>query len=646
MRAVTEPGVSTITVMSCTQLLKSSLLENVIGYVAHLNPAPILLVEPKDEAIQAFAKERVGPMIRATPELRGLIGDPRTRRADDTMTFRRFPGGFLALVAAGSPTNLAMRPVKIVLLDEIDKYSPTKEGPAVKLAEERMGTFADALSIRVCSPTDETSEIAASYEESDQRRAFVPCPHCGGFQVLDFFRHVHWEKDGDGVHRPETAAIHCEACGVEWSEAERLAALRLVRWAQTRPFRCCGRRHDPLSDFRRAAEDDAADPWGSVWRWEEQHQVGRAVCRECGRAAVPNRHAGFHASKLYSPHPRDRLSEVVRKFLETKDDPETRQTFFNTQLGLPYHGQSAKDVKPDALMARREVWPAEIPDGVALLTCGVDWQGDRCEVEVVGWGRDEESWSIAYEVFTDDPARPEVWERLDELLKRRWLRADGRAFVVEGACVDSGHHTQAVYEFCRARAGRRVWAIKGDSARLGKRTPVWPAWKPSTKWRDQFKPVMLGTAAAKDRIRERLALADPGPGYMHFPHDRDSVWFDQLTAEKLVLKTKGGRAYRVWAQPRGRANEAIDCRVYAYAALCGLLSLGMKLNAIAGEVGARPGPVVVVGTPEGERLKAARAAVPPTDTPTAPHPPTPAPAPASSARRRSPRAVGGFSIRE
>lgn len=616
MRAVTEPGVRTITVMSCTQLMKSALLESVFGYFAHLDPCPILLVEPKDEAVAAFSKERIGPLVASTPVLRELVGDPRTRRADDTLTFRRFPGGFLAMVAAGSPTNLAMRPIRVTLLDEIDKYAPTKEGDPVDLAEERSATFpTNSLSVRACSPTDEHSRIAASFASSDQRRAFVACPHCGHRQTLDFFEHVRWDRTPEGDHLPDTARVFCEACGVGWTEAERLEALAGVRWFQTRPFVCCGRRHDPLRDYAQGWRDEGQpDTVSRVWRWSDEHLIGRAVCAECGALAVPNAHAGYQASKLYSPwRP---VSDVARKWLLAKDDPEKRQTWFNTQLGLPHKGQSEKDVASHTLMARREVWAAEIPEGVAVLTAGADVQGNRIECEVVGWGADEESWSIAYAVLEGDPARPEVWGRLDELLTRKFLRADGRPFVVEGACIDSGYSTQDVLDFCARRLARRVWPIKGESARSGKRSPVWPGGPGHTKWRGQpGKAVMLGVNAAKDTIRSRLVITEPGPGYCHMPHDRDLVWFEQLTAETLKIEQRGGRMVRLWVPKAGRANEALDCRVYAYAALRGLIASGLALNRRADEVGARRAPLVLAGTPEADRLLAARAAVPIVETP-------------------------------
>ncbi|HEY1927601.1 MAG TPA: phage terminase large subunit family protein, partial [Caulobacteraceae bacterium] len=137
MLAATEPGVHVITAMVATQLLKTSLLENVFGYHAHLDPCPILLVQPKEDAAEAFSKERVQPLIAATPALREIIGSSKTRKAESTLTYKAFPGGFLALVGAGSPDNLARRPVRIVLYDEIDKYSVTKEGDPLDLGDER-----------------------------------------------------------------------------------------------------------------------------------------------------------------------------------------------------------------------------------------------------------------------------------------------------------------------------------------------------------------------------------------------------------------------------------------------------------------------------------------------------------------------------
>lgn len=248
MLAATESGVHIITVMCCTQLMKTALLENLFGYFAHLDPCPILLLQPKEEAAEQFSKERISPLVRVTPVLRNIIGDSKQKSSKETILYKAFTGGFLALAGAGSPDNLARRPIRVLLADEVDKYPITREGDPIALAEERTATFGlNWLSVRACSPTvEDESRIADSYEDSDQRRASVVCPHCGHRQFLDFFKHVQWPKEGD-KHLTKAAMIHCECCGAGWSEGERLRALQTIRWHQTKPFECCGSR--PYSNF-------------------------------------------------------------------------------------------------------------------------------------------------------------------------------------------------------------------------------------------------------------------------------------------------------------------------------------------------------------------------------------------------------------
>lgn len=591
MLAPTEPGVHTVTVMVCTQLMKTALLENVFGYHAHLDPCPILLVQPKDEAAEAFSKERITPLIRVTPALRTLVGTTKQRAGEESLTYKPFPGGFLALVGAGSPDNLARRPVRIVLYDELDKYQATREGDPVALGDERTNTFASWLSIRACSPTiEEESRIASSYADSDRRRASVECPHCRHRQFLDFFKHVHWDKDGNN-HKPKTAHIGCESCGALWSEGERLRALQTIRWHQAKPFSCCGSRHVPLENYdlvcRDAGEIVGDGPVGEIWDWwhSPRHAVYRAKCPTCKAWAVPNDHAGFQCGKLFSPWPKDSPPSIATKWLAAKDDEEKKQAWWNTQLGLPYRQRHAKELEIDQLVARGEQWDAEVPNGVACITVGVDVQDYRIEAEVVGWGKDEESWSLDYQVFEGAPNTPDPWKKLDDHLKRIWARADGRTFAVEAVCVDSGgHHTQRVYEFCRARLGRRIWAIKGESSRGGERNPVWPIRRKTKSSKQGFRPFMIGVNAAKDVIHSNLHKEAAGAGFMHFKSDRDVSYYKQLTAERVITKVVGGKKFRVWEQIAGRANEALDCRVYAYAALCGLIYAGLRLNIRADEV--------------------------------------------------------------
>lgn len=604
MLAVTEPGVEVETAMVSTQLMKTALLENVVAYHAHIDPCPILLVQPKEDAAEAFSKERIAPMIRVTPVLKGLIGHRHTRKSEDTLLYKAFPGGFLALVGAGSPDNLARRPVRLSLYDEVDKYTVTKEGDPFALGDERQATFSNGLSIRVCSPTlSGESRIETSYLEGDQRRASVECPHCQHRQFLEW-RHVQWDKvEVEGhpkEHRTDTAQIFCERCGSGWSEGERLRSLQTIRWHQTRPFICCGERQVPLEAYDGLIAGGAADAITDLWEWwqGDRWAVYRAKCRCCGTWAVSNTHASFQASKLFSPWTRkDSPARIAKKFIAAQGDDHKLQVWTNTQMGLPFRRHAGKEIAAEVLAQRRGNWTeGHVPDGVAILTAGVDTQDDRVEIEVVGWGRDEESWSVEYKIIPGTMDDPGTKARLDQYLLTVFKKSDGRELRIAATCQDSGgHHTDAVYQFSKERLGRQVWAIKGASDSAGKRSPVWPNAKPTAKKRDRFKPFIIGTQTAKDVVSSRLQISQPGPGYMHYPADRDFDWFMQITAERLVPKIEGGQRYFVWAPIAGRANEGLDCRVYAYAALRGLMQLGLKLNALANTVGAavtprRPSP--------------------------------------------------------
>jgi phage terminase large subunit GpA-like protein len=301
------------------------------------------------------------------------------------------------------------------------------------------------------------------------------------------------------------------------------------------------------------------------------------LCAKCGQPSLSNHHAGFQASKLYSPF--NSIVDLADKWIACKDDPETKQTFYNTQLGLPFSVQASKTVAPHVLLSRCENYAAVVPVGVACLTAGIDVQSGgsanegRIEVEVVGWGRGDESWSIEHRIFPGDPAQPQVWNELDAYLLQGFDYERGGKLAIRAACVDSGgHNTQDAYNFARARVGRNIWAIKGANDRSGQWSPVWPApnSKPE-KFRTGWRPIIIGVNAAKEAIRNQLRVEEPGSGYSHFPVGRSEEYFEQLTSEQLIIEKRDGFAVRRWTLKKGHANEALDIRVYAYAALQGLL---------------------------------------------------------------------------
>ena len=536
MDAVCDPSVRSVVVMSSAQVGKTEFENNVIGYHVDVDPSPIMLVLPTLELADAWSTDRLAPMLRDTPCLAGKVKDVRTRDSGNTKRHKSFPGGHVTISGANSPSSLASRPIRVLLFDEVDRFPVSAggvdgEGDPVTIAERRTTTFWNKRVVMVSTPTNAgTSRIAKAFEESDRRFFMVPCPHCGDEQRMTW-SHVVWDKelDDDGdvtAHKPETAAYACEHCGSLWSDVERWRAVRGGRWVATAPF---------------------------------------------------NGSAGFHLSELYSPWVS--LGDMARRFLEAKGDPQRLRVFVNTSLGEPWEEAVADAADGETLMARRESYPAELPDGVGLLTASVDVQDNRLEACVVGWGLDEEAWLIEHRIFPGDPSLPDVWATLDEFLLKRWKDADGREFGIQSAAVDTGgHHTQDAYAFCKARVGRRVWAIKGKSGDVGLRDKVWPK-KPSMKNASGVPLYIVDTNSAKDVVGRRLMLKEAGPGFVHFPLDCDAEYFDQLLSEKAVLKEKGGRRWRVWEKFKKR-NEAWDLLVYAYAALCGWVAMGGRLNQV------------------------------------------------------------------
>jgi len=506
MDAVSDTEIHTVVVMSSAQVGKTESLLNIIGYHVAQDPAPILLLQPTLEMGEAFSKDRLAPMARDTPALRGKIKDPRSRDSGNTLLHKTFPGGHITIAGANSPASLASRPIRIVLADEVDRYPPSAgtEGDPVSLARKRSTTFWNRKTILTSTPTVKgLSRVEAEWELSDKRRFFVACEDCGQRQHLKWAQ-VKWPEG-----KPSEAFYACEECGTAWDDAQRWRSLRLGEWKATAPF------------------------------------TGTA---------------GFHLNEIYSPWVK--LSDMASSFLSAKRSPETLKTWVNTSLGEAWE-EDAERVDGHSLMDRVETWQ-DCPNDVLVITCGVDVQDDRLEIEKAGWGSDEESWSLDHKIIYGDPSSPDIWRELDEYLLERTKRADGTELPVHAACVDSGgHHTQAVYRFAKDRIRRRVYAIKGMG---GPGRPVWPRYA-SKNNKGRVNLFLIGVDAAKDATYARLKIRDAGPGYCHFPKGREPHYFEQLTAEVVVTKYVKGFPTRVYELPGGKRNEALDCRVYAYAAL-------------------------------------------------------------------------------
>ncbi len=505
-----------------------------IGYVIHQAPGPMMAVAPTVELAKRNSKQRIDPLIEESEVLRGRVKERRSRDSGNTVLSKEFPGGVLILTGANSAVGLRSMPARYLFLDEVDGYPGDVEGEGdpILLAERRSATFQRRKILLVSTPkTKSLSRIQREYEASDQRRYFVPCPHCQEYQTLDL-ENLSWAEG-----RPREAEYACAHCG------------SLI-----------GERHKT---------------------WMLEHGKWRPTAQGDGRTA------GFHLSSLYSPVGWFGWADAAETYEQAQKTPDLMKGFVNTVLGLPFE-EEAEAPEWQRLYERRGTYRiGVVPEGGLFLTAGVDVQKDRIEVEVVAWGRGKESWSVDYRVMEGDTARAEVWAKLDAVLAKDWPHASGQTLPIGVMCVDAGYATQDVYAWVRQHP-QASWGPAGAAARQP-RTAV------AVNGRDQDTALLLsvsradaggkrrglrvwsvGTPVAKGELYRWLklewptdeALADGAsypPGACHFPQYGEE-YFKQLTAERLVTRIVKGFPRGSWEKEPGRRNEALDCRVYARAA--------------------------------------------------------------------------------
>ena len=518
MDAIGDPHVRKVVIMSCAQIGKTdAFILNTIGYYMSYAPAPILVMQPTLEMGQTFSKDRLAPMIRDTPVLSDKV-DVKSRYAGNTIMKKNFPGGHITIVGANSATGLASRPIKVLLADEVDRYpsSAGTEGDPLSLAQKRQTTFWDKKTVIVSTPVIKgQSRIETEFNQSTQEEWNVPCPECGHMQPL-VWGNLLFDKENP----TKGIRYKCERCGGEFNEH----------------------------------------------RWKQMSKKGHFV------AAVPESDVrGFHINTLASSF--CSWTDIIQKFLVANEqleqgNPEGMKVWINTELGETWE-ERGEQLEENELYSRREIYNAAVPDGVLVLTAGVDVQDDRFEVEVVGWGQGKESWGIRYQKIYGDMLKEQVWEDLDNFLLQPFTKADGTQLRILSCCIDSGgHHTDQVYRFTKERYERRVWAIKGKG---GQEVPY--IRNPSTNNRVKTPLFIIGVDAGKALLYQRLKHATKGPNYCHFPENEeagyDEMYFRGLTAEKMVVRFKKGRSVIVWEikDSRYKRNEPLDIRNYATAAL-------------------------------------------------------------------------------
>ncbi len=527
----TDPLIEHIVVVAASQVGKSETINNMVGYCIDQDPGPILLIQPTIDDVKRYSEMRIAPMIRETRCLKRKVADPKSRDAANTKRQKSFPGGVLVMTGSNVAHDLSSMPIRYVFGDERDRWATSagSEGDPWELAVARTRTFYNKKMVEVSTPTVKgASAIENSYNLGTMERWKTQCPHCGEYVEITFdnirFEYEAAEKGDKKIFHITELFYVCPECG--GISDEHTMKSQPAKWVATVPE---ARKHHKTRSFWLTA-------WVSPWAtWES----------------------------------------IILQFLQAGTDSAKLQVVYNTQFGELWEerGDMASE---DDVMARREVYEAEVPDGVLLLTCGVDTQDDRLEYEVVGHRRFGETWGIKKGVILGRPDTEEVWERLDEVLFHKYKFKSGVSLQISLTFIDEGgHFTQEVRQHCLARQYDHVFAIKGANR------PDIPYTAPPKKQKivvngkviGQVWVYEIGVNAGKQKIVDNLRVQSPGANYCHFPlrDDYGKQFFKQLMSEHLAYVPKLKHPWQWQKIPGHERNEAFDIRNYNLAA-CEILS--------------------------------------------------------------------------
>lgn len=506
MNAFNDPQVQDITFVAGTQLGKTVMELNMIGYAVAQDPGPMLIVYPSDKLAKFTSENRLQPMMELSPNLREKFLVRESQWCE-----LQFPIMYIALVGANSPSNLSSRPVRYIFFDEIDKYpkwSGTEAGP-LELAEERTKTFYNKKIVKVSSPTIKKGNIWQEWLNADAKyKYYVPCPHCGEFQVLEF-KQIKWPEDSTPQQAKYAAYYECKSCHEHIDDRHKMPMLRAGEWRRVKKV-------------------------NKEWV-ELKNAKGRVHS------------VAYHLNSIYSPWLT--FGDVAEKFLSCKDEPEKMMNFINSWLAEPWEDKASK-MQSDVVMEKQgEYEQGRVHEKAQLLTMGVDVQLDHFWWSVRAWGAGLTSWLVDY-------GRAETWTDIEEAMNRNYCDANGEIYNVNLCCMDSGYNRDEVYQFCAKWAGVCV-PTKGASKEMTSRYSVTII--------DRgvgigLRLYVFDSNQFKDFIAGRLSIEAGDKGSWNVYGGIDRRYCDQICAEqKVEHKDKKGRVTYTWEPISSHAqNHLLD----------------------------------------------------------------------------------------
>ena len=515
-------------------------------YCMHYGIGPILYVTSDDDMAQEHMEKRVDPMI-SSADMQDLITPAVQKKGNkstgDSRRAKSFRGTFLRATGARSESKLSSFPVRVLHVDEIDKYpvSLIGGGSSVEKAIRRTDSYGNLRKIcQISTPKEKaTSRIEQLFQQGDMRLYFVPCTKCGHMQPLKWAQ-MKWEKTATGK-----IALNFDEHGhvinnPVWHECESEECRYKMRDFEKVHFMC------------------------------EKNYGGEAEWRPAKKPDRPGLRS-YHINGLYGFRS---WIDIVLQWDKIDGDPVLLQDFINDVLGETYE---AKLDKPDEhyLAARAETdWVrGDINENVSVLTLGADVQKDRIEAALMGWTNRKEAWAIEYYTFpgnTNDPT-DECWHNLEEVIRAEYTKTNGETQRLQIAFVDAPYENSSVMEFCqRFTYNPRSWV------------GVYPAFGRQTlssiiKEHDSTiatPEILMNDQQLKFEIYTNLKRKVPvrgngfPPGFIHFPEDYGEDYYRQMVSEEVTetINNKGISTLFI-SNTKQRRNEVLDCTKMCLAAL-------------------------------------------------------------------------------